>query len=76
MEENRSVEVEIVTDEIGELRKQGELVSYKTSKTTVNIDKAMVEFNKEIESIEKGELNPFFKNYYCGFFFLIVYILM
>ena len=74
MEENRNIEVEVFTDEIGELRKQGELVSYKTSKSTVNIDKAMVEFNKEIESIEKGELNPFFKNYYCSLDQIISYV--
>ena len=74
MEENRNIDVEIATEEIGELRKQGELVSYKTSKSTINIDKAMVEFNKEIESIEKGELNPFFKNYYCSLDQIISYV--
>lgn len=72
MEENKNVqEIENVTEE---LRKQGDLISYKTSKDTTEIDKALLEFNKEVESIEKGEKNPFYKNYYCSLDQIISYV--
>lgn len=71
MEENKNIE-EII--EVEEIQKQGELVSYKTSASTENIDKALLDFNKEVESIEKGEVNPFFKNFYCSLDQIISYV--
>lgn len=57
-----------------EIQKQGDLIPYRSSKSTESIDKALVSFNKEIESIEKGETNPFFKNFYCSLDQIISYI--
>lgn len=57
-----------------EIQKQGELISYKTSDSTSSIDAALLEFNKEIGSIEKGEVNPFFKNFYCSLDQIISYV--
>lgn len=76
MDENKNIEIktEPTYDNVGEIRMQGELVSYKTSKSTKEIDKAMVEFNKEIQSIEKTEVNPFFKNKYADLNSIISYI--
>lgn len=74
MEENNKI-TDVKTEEnIGELREQGELISYRTSKDTSEIDKALLEFNKEVESIEKGEINPFYKNFYCTLDQIISYI--
>lgn len=74
MEENKTVELNKEKESIEELQKQGELISYKTSISTSNIDKALLEFNKEVESIEKGEVNPFYKNFYCSLDQIISYI--
>lgn len=71
MEENKNVE-EII--DVEDIQKQGELVSYKTSVSTENIDKALLDFNKEVESIEKGVVNPFFKNFYCSLDQIISYV--
>lgn len=66
----------VISEEIKEIeiQKQGELISYKTSDSTSNIDAALLEFNKEIGSIEKGEVNPFFKNFYCSLDQIISYV--
>ena len=55
MEENKRIEEVKETKEVefGEIRFQGDLIPYKTSKTTDKIDAALVEFNKEVESIER-----------------------
>lgn len=74
MEGNKNVEVNEEKELIEELQKQGELISYKTSVSTVNIDKSLLAFNKEVESIEKGEVNPFYKNFYCSLDQIISYI--
>ena len=73
MEEIKNVE-EVKEMEFGEIRKQGELVSYRTSLKTDEIDKALVEFNKEIENIEKTDVNPFYKNFYCSLDQIISYV--
>lgn len=74
MENNTNIEISEEKELIEELQKQGELISYKTSPSTTNIDKALLSFNKEVESIEKGEVNPFFKNFYCSLDQIISYI--
>ena len=82
MEENKNVlkesigvEIEPVeTETIEEVQKQGELIPYKTSLSTKNIDAALVEFNKEVESIERSEINPFYKNFYCTLDQIISYV--
>lgn len=74
MEENKVIQEVQEIENVGEVRKQGDLISYKTSKDTTEIDKALLEFNKEVESIEKGETNPFFKNYYCSLDQIISYV--
>lgn len=68
--------IESVVNEIKEVeeQEQGQLISYKTSESTSNIDAALLEFNKEIGSIEKGEVNPFFKNFYCSLDQIISYV--
>lgn len=74
MAENTNMELNENKELIEELQKQGELISYKTSISTVNIDKSLLAFNKEVESIEKGEVNPFYKNFYCSLDQIISYI--
>ena len=76
MEENKRVEEVRETKEVefGEIRFQGDLIPYKTSKTTDKIDAALVEFNKEVESIERSEINPFYKNFYCTLDQIISYV--
>ena len=48
MEENKRIEEVKETKEVefGEIRFQGDLIPYKTSKETDKIDAALVEFNK------------------------------
>ena len=76
MEENKRIEEVKETKEVefGEIRFQGDLIPYKTSKETDKIDAALVEFNKEVESIERGEINPFYKNFYCTLDQIISYV--
>ena len=76
MEENKRIEEVKETKEVefGEIRFQGDLIPYKTSKETDKIDAALVEFNKEVESIERSEINPFYKNFYCTLDQIISYV--
>ena len=75
LKESIGVEIEPVeTETLEEVQKQGELIPYKTSLSTKNIDTALVEFNKEVGSIEKGEVNPFYKNYYASLDQIISYV--
>ena len=57
VEEKKEVVKETKEVEFGETRFQGDLIPYKTSKTTDKRDAALVEFNKEVESIERSENN-------------------